>query len=122
MVRKGAQQQVQDADMAAEGTSSHNLRDQLTVYVGKPKVTAVEEVRQALVVQAQQMEQRGMDVVVVHNLLGRLIAKLVGGADDLPALDAGAGHPKGHGAGVVVAPDAALRYRHPSELGILQDR
>ena len=56
MVRKGAQQQAQGVDMAAEGTSCHNLRDQLAVDVGKPKVAAVEEVRQALVVQAQQME------------------------------------------------------------------
>ena len=93
MVRKGAQQQAQGVDMAAEGTSSHDLRDRLAVYVGKPEVTAVEEVRQALVVQAQQMEQRGMDIVVVHDLLGRFVAKLVRGADDLPAPDAGAGHP-----------------------------
>src|SRR5262245_56653709 len=50
-------------------------------------------------------------------LLG-FIPELVAGSDDLTAFDAGAGHPYGHGAGVVVAADALLRDRHAAEFAV----
>src|SRR5206468_653995 len=76
--------------------SSHYLRNQDAVNVGEPHVTAVEAIGQLLVVDAEQVENRRVQVVRRNRLLLRLVAELVTGADCLAALDAGARHPHGH--------------------------
>jgi hypothetical protein len=60
----------------------------------------------------------GVSVVVADRLLLGFVAKLVTRADDLPAFDAGAGHPDGQRARVMVPPEAELRDRHPAEFAV----
>ena len=61
--------------------------------VGEAHVAAVEEVGEALVVKAQQVQHRGVNVVVGDHLFSGLVAELVARSDHLPALDSGSGHP-----------------------------
>ena len=55
--------------------------------VGQPLVAAVVEVGELLVVEAHQVQDRGVDVVDVGAVLDRVQADLVGRADDRAALD-----------------------------------
>src|SRR5262249_31049956 len=101
--------------------SGDNLRDQLAVDVGETHVAAVEEIGQLRVIDAEQVQHRGVQVMDGDGLLLGFIPELVAGSDDLTAFDAGAGHPYGHGAGVVVAADALLRDRHAAEFAVPDD-
>jgi hypothetical protein len=55
------------------------------------------------VVETQQVQDRGVQVVDVDRILHSAEAELVGGAVDLSALDAAAGHPDREAVGVVIA-------------------
>ena len=73
-------------------------------------------------VQPQQVQQRRVQIVERDRLLHRLEAELVGRSNHLTAFDAGAGHQHGLRAGVVIAPDPALRDRHAPELRVHDDQ
>src|SRR5437899_7589850 len=92
-------------------TSRNNLRYRHAVYVRQPHVSAVEPVRELSMIDPEQVKNRRMQIMVRNRLLLCFVPELVGGADRLPASDAGAGHPDGHRARVVVAPDPTLRDR-----------
>ena len=62
-----------------------------------------------------------MDVVVGQFLLGGLVSELIAGTDVLTALDAATRHEDGHGAGVVVAAQAARGYGHAAEFAVPHD-
>lgn len=55
-----------------------------------------------VVIQAQEMQQRAMDVADVVDVFDGFAADLIGVADGVTALGAAAGEPHGHGFGVVV--------------------
>src|SRR3954454_19733611 len=69
-------------------------------------VQAVVEVAQALGVEAELVEDGGVQVLDVEAVGGGRASDLVGLADAHPALDAAAGHPHGESEGVVVAAGA----------------
>ena len=54
------------------------------------------------------MEDGGPHVVDGARVLGGVVTEVVGGAVDVPAFDAAAGHPDGEAVGVVVATITAL--------------
>ena len=56
-----------------------------------------------VVIDAQQVQDRGVQVVAVGRVSGRLVRPFVAFAVGDPALDAAAGQPAGEGEGVVVA-------------------
>src|SRR3712207_8556781 len=60
-----------------------------------PYTTLFRSVGEPLVVEAHEMEDRGVEVVDVHPAVDGAEAQLVGGAVDVPALDAAAGQPHG---------------------------
>ena len=62
-------------------------------------------------VEAQEVQNRGVQVVDVDGLLDGRVAELVGGAVDLAALDAAAGEPDRKAPVVVVAAHARLAAR-----------
>ena len=64
----------------------------LPADVGQAEVAALKAVRQLQVVQAEQVQDRGVQVVDVDRVFHRRPADLVGLAVDLAALDAAAGH------------------------------
>ena len=74
----------------------------------------MKSVRQLEMVQAQQVQHGGLQVVDVDavGLFGRIEAQLVGLADRLAGLDAAAGQPHGVGFDVVVAADRAAHLAH----------
>ena len=83
--------------------SGQNFMDHVSVHIRKAEVAARVAVRQLLVVETQQVQERGVQVVDVDIVLHGLEAELVGGAVDLSALDAAAGQPDREAVGVVIA-------------------
>ncbi len=67
------------------------------------------------VIEAQQVQDRRMDIVDVRLLLGGPQAHSVSCPDDLPALDAAAGEPHGKAVRIMVASILTFTHRHPSE-------
>ena len=63
---------------------------------------AEEAVGQALVVDAQLLEQGGVQVVDVHGILGDVVAVIVGGSVLVAGLEATASDPGGEASAVVV--------------------
>src|SRR5262249_6930000 len=96
--------------------------DHVAGDVGQAEVAALVAVGQAAVVQAEQVQQRGVEVVDVDGVAGDAPADVVGGAVDVAAADAAAGQPDGEGEGVVVAAGhvgvaaAVLAQRRAAEL------
>ncbi len=88
-----------------------NRLEEIPGDVGQAEVAAVEAVGQLRVVEAHQVQDRGVDVVDVDSVLDGLVAELVGGSVLDAALDAAAGHPGGEGVRVVVAARATLASR-----------
>jgi hypothetical protein len=69
------------------------------------------------VVEAEEVEDRGVEIVDVNSVLGRVEAEVVGLAQGDPGLDPATGQPHREGVGVVVpAVVAALNHRGPAEL------
>ena len=67
-------------------------------------------------VEAQQVQDGGVQIVDVDLVLDGRVAEVVGRAVRLAALDAAAGHPGGEPARAVVAPLAVLAGRRAAEL------
>ena len=63
------------------------------MHVGQAEVAAGVAVGELLVVEAQQVQDRGVQVVDVDLVLDGLEAELVGRAVDVPPLHAAAGQP-----------------------------
>ena len=73
-------------------------------------------------VEAEGVEQRGVEVVDVHGVLRDVEAEVVGRAVDVPAFQAAAGEPHREAAVVVVAAVvAALHHRGAAELAAPDD-
>ena len=75
-------------------------------------------VRQSLVIEAEEVENRGVKVVDVDDLFHGLMAELVGRPEAEAAFDACAGEPGGESFGVMVAAlRAFLKGWHATEFG-----
>ena len=84
--------------------------------VGQPHVAAAVEVRQEPMVEAQQVQDGGVQIVDVHLVLDGRVAEVVGRPVGLAPLDAAARHPGRETARAMVAPLAVLAGRRPAEL------
>lgn len=73
--------------------SSQNAADQFTTNVRQPVVPAAVAIGEAFVVQAQQMENRGVEIVRVNGIADGLDAVFVGLAMDDATLHARASQP-----------------------------
>src|SRR5687768_3384233 len=71
--------------------------------VGEPKVAALEAVGEFGVVEAEEVQEGGVEVVDVDGVFDDVPADLVRFSDDLAAFDAAAGHPDGERKGMMVA-------------------
>ncbi len=85
----------------------------VSVNVGQPVVAAFVAVGELFVIDAHQVQQRGVEVMHMHGIAHDVVAKLVGLAVDEPALEAAAGHPDGEAARMVIAPEIVLFDRAP---------
>ena len=103
-------------------TLAHDLRNQLAVHISKAHIAPIETIRELRVFQAEQMQNRGVQVVDGHDLLFRLETEFIAGADRQATLDSRSGHPYRHRTRVVIAADASLRDRHAAELAVPHDQ
>ena len=94
--------------------------DDRAADVGEAEVAALEAVGELRVVEAQQVQQRGVQIVDVDAVFDDVEAEVVGSAEREARLDAAAGHPIGEGVGMMVAavvaalrPSACGRIRRP---------
>ena len=102
--------------------SRQNSGDHLAMHVGEPHVAAAEAVGQPLVIHAQEMQDRRVQVVDLDLVFDGVITVVVGGAVDRAALDSAAGHPHGEAIGVVVAAVGPLGHRGAAELAAPDDQ
>src|SRR5262245_12517886 len=75
----------------------------ITANVRQAEVAAAEIVGEALVVNAEAVEDGGVEVIDVDGVLGDVVAEVIGAAVDNAGLDAGAGKEVGEAARVMVA-------------------
>ncbi len=80
------------------------LLDDVSRNVGNPKVAALEAVGQPFVVQAEQSQDRCVEIVHVNGRLGNAPSDIVRLADHLSASDAATGEPHTEGIGMMITP------------------
>ena len=95
--------QEKDRNGHMQCASGQDRLDSLAVDVGQPHVAAAPAVGQALVIHAQQVEHRRVQVVDLAPALDRLVSVLVRRPMGDPALDAPAGQPDAESERIVVA-------------------
>ena len=91
------------------------------MHVGEAKVAAAETVGQLLVIEAQQMEHRRVEIINLALVLDGEVTDLVRGAVGGAAFHAAAGEPQAEAERIVVASVAALRERRAPELAAEDD-
>ena len=92
-------------------------------HVGQAEVAALEAVGQPRVVEAEQVQHRGVQVVDVDPVLDDVEAEVVGLAERDARLDPAAGQPHREGVRVVVAAVVApLDHRRAAELAAPDDQ
>lgn len=72
---------------------SDQFAHDLTVHIGQAEVATCETVGEPFVIEAQQVQHRGMQVVCGDWILDCFEAELVGGTMDCAPFDPAAGHP-----------------------------
>src|SRR5438309_718816 len=92
----------------SEDASGQDARDELAEDVGEAEAAALEFVDQLFVVDAQEFQDRRLEVVDVDGVLDDVVAEVVAGAVRNSRLDAGAGEPEREGVGMMVAAPAGL--------------
>ena len=100
-----------------------NFVDHMPMHVGEAAVDAVVADGELRVVDAQQVQDGGVDVVDLGGVFAveRFVAPLVGEAVSRASFDAAAAEPVGEDEGVVVAAFGTLGRRHSAELGGPED-
>lgn len=95
-----------------------NVFDNVAVDVGESSFQAVVVVGETFVVEAEEMEDGGVEVVDADGVLFGFGAEVVGGTVAVAFFNSGSGEEAGEGVGVVVAAGAvALEERHAAEFG-----
>ena len=93
----------------------------VAVDVGQAEVAAVVAEGEPFVIQAQQVQDGGVEIVMRDPVLDGVHAEFVGGAVGDPCLDAAARHPHGEAVVVMAAAEGFLRtrllHRGAAELG-----
>jgi hypothetical protein len=95
----------------------------VAVHVREAEVAALETERQPLVIEAEQVKDRGVQIVNVRAVLHRVEAEFVRAADAHAAFEAAAGEPHGEGVDVVIAAGgfAHLAHRRAAEFAAPDD-
>src|SRR4051794_33363429 len=65
--------------------SDHVFHD-IPHHIGEPEVAAIDAIRELLVIEPEERENRRMEIVRVHLVLGRARAEFIGRSVDRPAL------------------------------------
>ena len=93
--------------------------------IGEAEVASLEPVSQRGVINAEEIQHRGVQVMHVNHVLHRVVAQFVSVAVAETALDRTSGHPHRKALDVVIASGrsaAPLRHRRPPELAAEHDQ
>src|SRR5687767_3237538 len=96
--------------------SSDDLLHHISLHIRKAEVAASVAISQALVVEAQQVQDRSVEVVHVNFVFDGFVAVIIRQTVGETALDGTAGHPHREGFVVVIAPIGALCVRRSAKL------
>src|ERR1043165_518559 len=103
--------------------SYEHLLNHLSMHVRQPPLDAVVVKAKALVIEAQEVEYRGVEIVNRGLVVQRLVAELVRGAVAESTFHPGAGQPHGETLWVMVAATGVLlKRRHPAEFSDKRDQ
>ena len=86
-----------------QSDSGDNVTHDVTVYVGQAEVSTRVSIGQLLMVEAHEVQDRGVQIVNVDSVFDGGQSKLIGRAVAESAFDTAAGHPDGVAVVVVVA-------------------
>ena len=97
--------------------SRQQFGDEFPVNVGKPEIAALKAERELLMVEAEQMKNRRVQVVNVRAVFHGIEPEFVGLADNRPGSHAAAGEPHGESVYVMIAAGrfAVFAHRRASE-------
>jgi len=79
------------------------LFDEFSADVGEPVVASLEAIGELEVIESEEVEQGGMEIIDVDGVLGDIPSDLVGLTDDLAPLDTASREENSEGEGVVIA-------------------
>ena len=82
---------------------SQNRLDHLAVDIGQAVVTALEFEGQFRVIDAEAMEDGGVEVMDVYRVAGDVVGEVIGGAVGHSRLNASSGHPDSEASWVMVS-------------------
>src|SRR5581483_4710333 len=99
-----------------------NGLDHLPAVERRPFLAAVVEQGQLRVIQAETMQDGGVQIVDMDPILDGVQANVVGFAVSNTPLDAAAGHPDREAVGIMIAARATLAHRRPAELAAPDDQ
>ena len=107
--------------------SGDDVMNDVAFDIGQAEVAAGVAVGEAFVIEAEQVQDRGVQVVNVDLVLGRVVAVVVGAAVAQAALHAAAGQPHRKAFGVVVAAvfafddGSAAEFAAPPDQRVIQE-
>src|SRR4051794_10159385 len=93
-----------------------DLFQDIAMHIRELEVAAAETIGELFVIDAEQMQDRGVVVVKRRDLFDGVVAEIVSGAIGSAAAHAAAGHPGAEAGGIVVASIAALRKGRAAKL------
>src|SRR4051812_3697576 len=79
---------------APPSSSRKDLFHHAARHIRQPELPALEQIRELLVIDPHQMQNRRLQVVDMHSALGYVKSVVVGLAMRITAFDAAAGHPQ----------------------------
>jgi hypothetical protein len=103
---------------------TQDFRNHLPMYVGQSPVHTRSAKRQSLMINPQQVQYRGVQVVTVRSPFRRLISEVVTAPPIHPRPDSRTSKPRHKRAAIVVSPDSALsegsaaKFRCPDQQSI----
>ena len=113
----------QTTGVKAQSVLRQNLSYNISTDIGKAAFEAVVEDAEAFVVEAEQVEHCGVEVVKRVDIFDGLESEFVGDAMADAGLDTGSGQYDGETTGVVVAAlGALLEHRHAAEFSAPEDQ
>src|SRR5439155_3547235 len=109
-------------NLIPKATLGQDALDHLAVHVGQAHIAAAEAEGELLVIDAEQAEHGGMQVVNLHLVVDDIVAVVVGRAVDGAALDAAARQPDGKAERIMIAAVAALGHGRAAKFPAPQDQ
>ncbi|EDL59862.1 hypothetical protein PM8797T_15923 [Gimesia maris DSM 8797] len=92
-----------------------NLGNDIAVHVGQAEIAACVTISQPLVIHAHQMQQRGMQIVNMNLIAGRIVTVLIGCPMDVSFFDPRTSQPHRIPLRIMIAAIFPLRDGSPSE-------